>query len=60
MPPSSITQLVEILIEAYLENHLGDHELKPIQQTLAENQFIIKVDLANEAARRRWMMGGYS
>ncbi len=60
MPPSSITQLVEILIEAYLENHLGDHELQPIQQTLAENQFIIKVDLANEAAKRRWMMGGYS
>jgi predicted nucleic acid-binding protein len=60
MPPSSITQLVEILIEAYLENHLGDHELRPIQQTLADNKFVIKIDLANEAAKRRWMMGGYS
>jgi predicted nucleic acid-binding protein len=60
MPTGSITQLVEILIEAYLENHLGDHELRPIQQTLANNQFTIKMDLANEAAKRRWMMGGYS
>lgn len=60
MPTGSITQLVEILIEAYLENHLGDHELRLIQQTLAGNQFIIKTDLANEAPRRRWMMGGYS
>ncbi|OCQ95084.1 hypothetical protein BCD64_27360 [Nostoc sp. MBR 210] len=60
MPTGSITQLVEILIEAYLENHLGDYELRSIQQTLAENQFIIKVDLANEAAKRRWMIGEYS
>ena len=60
MPTGSITQLVEILIEAYLANHLGDHELKPIQQTLANNKFIIKIDLANEAPKRRWMMGGYS
>lgn len=60
MPPGSVTQLVEVLIEAYLENHLGDHELKPIQKTLANNQFIIKMDLANEAAKRRWMLGGYS
>lgn len=60
MPANSVTQLVEILIEAYLENHLGDHELTSIQQTLAKNQFIIKVDLANEAAKRRWMMGGDS
>lgn len=60
MPTGSVTQLVEILIEAYLENHLGDHELRPIQQTLADNQFIIKIDLANEAAKRRWMMRGYS
>ena len=60
MPPGSITQLVEVLIEAYLANHLGDHELRPIQQTLADNKFVIKIDLANEAAKRRWMMGGYS
>jgi len=60
MPTGSVAQLVEILIEAYLENHLGDHELRPIQQTLANNQFMIKIDLANEAARRRLMMGGYS
>ncbi|MBD0261546.1 MAG: hypothetical protein ICV78_02180 [Tolypothrix sp. Co-bin9] len=60
MPTDSITQLVEVLIEAYLENYLGDHELRPIQQTLADNKFIIKIDLANEAAKRRWMMGGYS
>lgn len=60
MPTDRVAELVEILIEAYLENHLGDHELKPIQQTLANNQFIIKIDLAYEAAKRRWMMGGYS
>ena len=60
MPPDSITQLVEVLIEAYLENHLGDHEIRPIQQTLADNKFVIKIDLANEAAKRRWIMGGYS
>ncbi|MDF5715264.1 MAG: hypothetical protein PUP93_15620 [Rhizonema sp. NSF051] len=59
MPKGSITQLVEILIKAYLENYLGDHELRRIQQTLAENQFVIRIDLANEAAKRRWMMGGY-
>jgi predicted nucleic acid-binding protein len=55
MPTGSIAQLVEILIEAYLANHLGDHELRPIQKTLADNQFKIKFDLACEAARRRWM-----
>ena len=58
MPPGSVTQLVEVLIEAYLENHLGDHELRPIQKTLADHKFVIKIDLANEAAKRRWMMGG--
>lgn len=57
MPTGSITQLVEIIIEAYLKNHLGDHELRPIQKTLENNKFIIKTDLATEAARRRWMMG---
>lgn len=57
MPPNSITQLTEILIEAYLENHLGDHEIRPIQQKLKDNKFIIKSDLAHEAARRKWMMG---
>ena len=60
MPQGSVTQLVEILIEAYLNNHLGDHELRLIQQTLANNKFKIKDDLANEAAKRRWMTGGYS
>ena len=60
IPPGSITQLSEVLIEACLENHLGEHELRPIQQTLADNKFVIKIDLANEAAKRRWMMGGYS
>ena len=57
MPVNSITKLVEILIEAYLKNHLGDHELKSIQQTLADKKFVIKIDLAKEAARRRWMQG---
>lgn len=56
MPTDSITQLVEILIEAYLENHLGDHELRLIQKTLKDNRFAIKTDLASEAARRRLMM----
>jgi hypothetical protein len=46
MPPGSVTQLVEVLIEAYLENHLGDHELRPIQKTLADHKFVIKIDLA--------------
>jgi hypothetical protein len=30
MPQGSIIRSVEILIEAYLENYLGDHELKSI------------------------------
>lgn len=60
MPPGSITKLVEILIEAYLKNHLGDHELRPIQKTLEDHKFTIPYDLATEAAKRRWMMGGYS
>lgn len=60
MRPGSVTQLVEVLIEAYLENQLGDHELRQIQQKLAANKFVIKIDLANEAAKRRWMMGGYN
>lgn len=55
MPTASITQLVEIIIEAYLENHLGDRELRPIQDTLEDNNFKIKADLPNEAAGRRWM-----
>ncbi|OKH55580.1 hypothetical protein NIES2101_04150 [Calothrix sp. HK-06] len=60
MPQGSVTQLVEVLIEGYLENYLGDHELRSIQQTLKDNKFFIKIDLANEAAKRRWMMGGYT
>jgi predicted nucleic acid-binding protein len=60
MPPGSITKLVEILIEAYLENHLGNHELRPIQKRLADHKFAIPFDLANEAEKRRWMTGGYS
>lgn len=55
MPINSITKLVEILIEAYLNNYLGDDELRSIQKTLANKKFVIKMDLAHEAARRRWM-----
>lgn len=55
MPADSITQLVEILIEAYLANHVGDHELRAIQKTLADHKFYIKIDLAHESAKRRWM-----
>lgn len=60
MPLGSITNLVKILIEAYSEYHLGDHDLKLIQQILKDNKFDIKFDLAQEAAKRRLMMGGYS
>lgn len=55
MPSGSVISLIQVLIESYLENHLGDHELRSIQKTLSENKFIIKMDLATEAARRRWM-----
>lgn len=57
MPNGSITRLAEVLLEAYLANHLGDHDLKSIQKKLADNQFIIKMNLVEEAAKRRWMMG---
>lgn len=60
IPLSNVVQLVDILIEAYLKNHLGDHELRSIQQKLKDNQFAIKIDLANEAARRRWITEGYN
>ncbi len=56
MPKDTITQLVEVLIEAYLADHLGDHELRSIQEILENNKFKIKFDLAREAAKRRWMM----
>ncbi|ODV38824.1 hypothetical protein BFG60_1742 [Microcystis aeruginosa NIES-98] len=56
MPKDTITQLVEVLIEAYLADHLGDDELRSIQEILENNKFKIKFDLAREAARRRWMM----
>ena len=57
MPKGSITRLAEVLLEAYLANHLGDHDLKSIQKKLEENKFIIKMNLVEEAAKRRWMMG---
>lgn len=60
MPTGSIIRLVDILLEAYLADHLGDHDLKLIQKKLADNQFIIKIDLVNEGAKRRWMLGGQS
>ncbi len=60
MPPGSIIQLKDILIEAYIANHLVDHDLKPIQKKLADNKFDIKIDLATEAPRRKWMTGGYN
>ena len=56
MPKDTITQLVEVLIEAYLAYHLVDHELRSIQEILEDNKFKIKFDLASEAAKRRWMM----
>jgi hypothetical protein len=59
MPAGSVIQLAEILIKAYLENYLGDYELRSIQQKLKDNQFTIKIDLAYEAARRRWMTKEY-
>jgi len=55
--PKSIIRLIDILIDAYLANYLGDHELRSIQKTLAENKFTIPIDLASEAARRKWMIG---
>lgn len=59
MPTGSVTRLVEVLLEAYLANHLGDHDLRWIQKKLADNKFTIKIDLVNEAAKRRLMLGGY-
>lgn len=56
MPKDTITQLVEVLIEAYLADHLGDHELRSIQEILENNKFKIKFDLVREAAKRRLMM----
>lgn len=56
MPKDTITQLVEVLIEAYLAYHLVDHELRSIQEILEDNKFKIKFDLASEAAKRRLMM----
>jgi hypothetical protein len=60
MSRGSIIQLVEVLIEAYLENHLGDDDLRSIKQILKDNKFNIKIDLVYEVARRRWMMEGYN
>lgn len=60
MPSGSVTKLVEILIEAYLENHLGDFELREIQKTLKNHKFVIKIDLVTESAKRRLMMRGYN
>lgn len=56
MPSGYIIQLVEFLIQAYLENYLGDDELRKIQKILADNKFVIKMDLAYEAAKRKFMM----
>lgn len=56
MPKDTITQLVEVLIEAYLAYHLVDHELRSIQEILEDNKFKIKFNLASEAAKRRLMM----
>lgn len=56
MPKDTITQLVEVLIEAYLAYHLVDHELRSIQEILENNKFKIKFDLVREAAKRRLMM----
>ena len=55
MPSSDIIQLVEYLIQAYLENYLGDYELREIQKTLKNNKFSINMDLAYEAAKRKLM-----
>ena len=56
MPSGDIIQLVDFLIQAYLENYLGDYELREIQKTLADNKFFIKMDLPYEAAKRKLMM----
>jgi len=52
---SDVLRLVDLLLEAYDAYLLGDHDLRSMQKTLAENRFAIKMDLANEAARRRLM-----
>lgn len=50
---SEVLGLVHLLLEAYDNYLLGDHDLRSIQKTLRENSFRIKIDLASEAARRR-------
>ena len=50
-----ILRLVDLLLEAYEAYLLSDHDLRSMQQTLDDNKFKIKMDLATEAARRRLM-----
>jgi len=52
---SDVLRLVDLLLEAYDAYLLGDHDLRSIQQTLDSNKFKLKVDLAFEAARRRFV-----
>lgn len=55
MPQGSVIGLVDVLLEAYLNDRIGDHELRTIQATLSANKFHIKADLVAEGARRRLM-----
>lgn len=50
---SDVLRLVDLLLEAYDAYLLGDDDMRSMQQTLKDNSFKLKMDLAAEAARRR-------
>jgi len=55
IPPEIVITLFDVLLEAYKNYWLLDHELRSIQETLSTKQFDFKYDLVVECARRRWM-----
>ena len=48
---------VDLLLEAYYANLVGDDDLRGFQKTLEDNRFCIPFDLCTEGAKRRYYFG---
>lgn len=53
--PKEIIRLLNLLLEAYDNNFIGDGELKDFQEVLEKRNFVFHIDILEEAARRKYL-----
>lgn len=60
MEPNRIISIIDIVLEAYIKNLIGDHDLKDIQKKLERNHYQLKIDLYYEGAKRKLFNGNFN